>query len=185
MAHYHWKKVSGFVFFCCQGGGGGGDLMPWDTWLKSISSGMEECKIPAWAKDKMFRHQQGAFSVPELQLLKKRFILISFCYSVWYNFKHIYSIAGYALLRLLFITSIPKLFSRKPYLCHVFDKHGKGMAANCSDLIPFHPPPLSVATSPLSLPPTLGYGGRRCIWQIAQAKRWSTSLQVGCSGEAL
>jgi len=23
---------------------------------------MEECKIPAWARDKMFRHQQATFS---------------------------------------------------------------------------------------------------------------------------
>jgi hypothetical protein len=30
-------------------------------------SGMEECKIPSWARDKMFRCQQGAFSFPELQ----------------------------------------------------------------------------------------------------------------------
>jgi hypothetical protein len=25
--------------------------------MPEISSGMEECKIPAWARDKMFRHQ--------------------------------------------------------------------------------------------------------------------------------
>jgi hypothetical protein len=30
-------------------------------------SNMEECKIPAWARDKMFRQQQGLFSFPELQ----------------------------------------------------------------------------------------------------------------------
>jgi hypothetical protein len=30
--------------------------------------GMEECKMPAWATDKMFPHQQGAFPFPELQL---------------------------------------------------------------------------------------------------------------------
>jgi hypothetical protein len=30
-------------------------------------SGMKECKIPAWAMDKMLRHQQGTFSFPELQ----------------------------------------------------------------------------------------------------------------------
>ncbi len=29
-------------------------------------SGMEKCKIPAWARDKIFRHEQGAFSFPEL-----------------------------------------------------------------------------------------------------------------------
>jgi hypothetical protein len=30
-------------------------------------SDTEECKKPAWAKDKMFRHQQGAFLIPEMQ----------------------------------------------------------------------------------------------------------------------
>jgi hypothetical protein len=30
-------------------------------------SGMEECNIPVWARDKMFRHQQGLFPFPELQ----------------------------------------------------------------------------------------------------------------------
>jgi hypothetical protein len=30
--------------------------------------GMEECKMPAWASDKMFPHQQGALPFPELQL---------------------------------------------------------------------------------------------------------------------
>jgi hypothetical protein len=33
-----------------------------------LISGMEECKIPAWARDKMFRHKQGAFSFLELQI---------------------------------------------------------------------------------------------------------------------
>jgi hypothetical protein len=33
-------------------------------------SGNEEYKMPAWARDKMFRHQQGAFSFPKLQLFK-------------------------------------------------------------------------------------------------------------------
>jgi hypothetical protein len=27
-----------------------------------------ECKIPAWTREKMFPHQQGAFPFPELQL---------------------------------------------------------------------------------------------------------------------
>jgi hypothetical protein len=30
-------------------------------------SGMEKCKIPARARDKMFQYLQGAFSFPELQ----------------------------------------------------------------------------------------------------------------------
>jgi hypothetical protein len=30
--------------------------------------GMEECKTPAWAREKMFPHQQGVFPFPELQL---------------------------------------------------------------------------------------------------------------------
>jgi hypothetical protein len=30
-------------------------------------SSMEECKIPVWARGKMFRHQQGAFSFLELK----------------------------------------------------------------------------------------------------------------------
>jgi hypothetical protein len=30
--------------------------------------GMEECKMSAWARDKTFPHQQGAFPFPELQL---------------------------------------------------------------------------------------------------------------------
>jgi hypothetical protein len=33
-------------------------------------SGNEKYKMPAWARDKMFRHQQGAFPFPELQLSK-------------------------------------------------------------------------------------------------------------------
>jgi hypothetical protein len=32
--------------------------------LPEISFGEEECKIPAWAKDKMFRHQQENFFIP-------------------------------------------------------------------------------------------------------------------------
>jgi hypothetical protein len=40
----------------------------WD-WKRGMemSSGMEECKIPAWERDKMFWHQQEAFSFPELK----------------------------------------------------------------------------------------------------------------------
>jgi hypothetical protein len=30
-------------------------------------SGMEECKIPSWARDKMFWHQPDAFSYQELK----------------------------------------------------------------------------------------------------------------------
>jgi hypothetical protein len=29
-------------------------------------SGMEECKIPAWARGNMFRNQKEAFSFPKL-----------------------------------------------------------------------------------------------------------------------
>jgi hypothetical protein len=29
--------------------------------------GMEECKIPAWARDNMFRDQQTVFSFPQFQ----------------------------------------------------------------------------------------------------------------------
>ncbi len=36
-------------------------------WPFSDISGTEECKIPAWTRDKMFWHRQGAFSFPELQ----------------------------------------------------------------------------------------------------------------------
>jgi hypothetical protein len=43
---------------------------------------MEECKIPAWAREKIFRHRQGTFSFPELHFQEECFILISFFYSV-------------------------------------------------------------------------------------------------------
>jgi hypothetical protein len=33
--------------------------------------GIVECKLPAWARDKMFQHQQGAFPFPELQLFRR------------------------------------------------------------------------------------------------------------------
>jgi hypothetical protein len=36
-------------------------------YIPEPSSGMGECKIPAWERDKMLRHQQGDISFPELQ----------------------------------------------------------------------------------------------------------------------
>jgi len=36
-------------------------------------SNMKEFKIPAWARDKMFRHQEGDFSFPELQFSRAVF----------------------------------------------------------------------------------------------------------------
>jgi hypothetical protein len=33
---------------------------------------MEECKIPAWARVKMFLHLQGAFSFPEHAIFQRR-----------------------------------------------------------------------------------------------------------------
>jgi hypothetical protein len=44
--------------------------------------GMEECKMPAWARDKMFPHHQGAFPFPELQLSRGELHFDCFCYSV-------------------------------------------------------------------------------------------------------
>jgi hypothetical protein len=35
-------------------------------------SRLEECKIPAWVREKMFQHQQGAFSFPELQFSREK-----------------------------------------------------------------------------------------------------------------
>ncbi len=45
---------------------------------------LEECKISAWGRDKVFRHQQGAFSFTELQFSRGElhFDYNSFCYSV-------------------------------------------------------------------------------------------------------
>jgi hypothetical protein len=40
---------------------------------------VEECKIPAWARDKIFRHQQGAFPCPEPQFSIKRLIFFILC----------------------------------------------------------------------------------------------------------
>ncbi len=45
--------------------------------------GMEECKMSAQARDKMFRHQQGAFSFPELQFSRGELRQISFCLSLF------------------------------------------------------------------------------------------------------
>jgi hypothetical protein len=42
------------------------------TMLEEISN-MEESKIPAWARDKMFRHQKGGFSFPELHFSRAEF----------------------------------------------------------------------------------------------------------------
>jgi hypothetical protein len=36
-------------------------------YISETSSGMEECKIPAWERDTTLRHQQGAIPFPELQ----------------------------------------------------------------------------------------------------------------------
>jgi hypothetical protein len=36
---------------------------------------MEECKIPAWARDNMFQHQQEAFSFPAIFQRRASFLL--------------------------------------------------------------------------------------------------------------
>jgi hypothetical protein len=49
---------------------GGKHFVPRPCWyftVVNLHSGMKECKIPALARNKMFRYQQGAFSFPELQ----------------------------------------------------------------------------------------------------------------------
>jgi hypothetical protein len=43
-----------------------------------MSSGMEECKIPVWARDKMFPHKQGAFPFPELQFSRGKLHYLHF-----------------------------------------------------------------------------------------------------------
>jgi hypothetical protein len=51
-----------------------------DRMVPEDISSIEECKIPAWMRDKMFHHQQGAFSFTEMQFFGWSFILI--CYIV-------------------------------------------------------------------------------------------------------
>ncbi len=43
----------------------------------SMPSGMEECKIAAKARGKMFRHQQRGFAFPNCNFTEESFILIS------------------------------------------------------------------------------------------------------------
>jgi hypothetical protein len=43
----------------------------WTKWSGEgniFALAFEECKIPAWAMDKIFWHKQGVFSFPELQI---------------------------------------------------------------------------------------------------------------------
>jgi hypothetical protein len=49
--------------------------LPARDWVKPSSdiSGMEECKIPAWARDNMFRDQQAVFSFPQFQFFRGEF----------------------------------------------------------------------------------------------------------------
>jgi hypothetical protein len=48
--------------------------LPARDWVKPSSDipGMEECKIPAWVRDKMFQDQQGAFLIPTISIFQRR-----------------------------------------------------------------------------------------------------------------